>query len=89
MRAGPARSTNIRSVTAGQCGLGSDASMTPKRDPIVSTGRWKSWTTAVPRISATNGEGILVEIRGHWVRISRVPAESAAVAMLPVPKCWP
>ena len=58
-------------VIAGSLGRRSVASMAPNRVPMVSTGIWSSWTTAVVTISATNGLGTRRFRYGHPTMIAR------------------
>src|SRR5881398_1669263 len=59
-------------VIAGSLGRRSVASMAPNRVPMVSTGIWSSWTTAVVTISATNGLGTRRFRYGHHAEAEEI-----------------
>ena len=63
VNAGPTSPVSCETVRCGSCGCGMAALSSPKRAPIVSTGRCIALTTTVVTISATNGPGILCDPR--------------------------
>jgi len=46
-------------VTSGICGMGMLACSSPKREPMVATGRWKKATASAPATTATRKPGTL------------------------------
>lgn len=69
--------TNARTIATDSCGnwgAGRDASIAPKREPIVSTGQPRSCTSAVVAMSATKGAGSRRLIFGHPIRMVSVMA---------------
>ena len=72
VNAGAARVVSIASVTWGSAGRGRPASMTPKRVPIVSTGRCSARTSTVVTIRATNGPGMRRSTLGHTRIMTKV-----------------
>ncbi len=72
VNAGPASDATSGSVTCGSEGCGRPAWIAPNRRAIVSTGRWKSWTSTVVTMSATNGPGMRRSSLGHTRMIVKV-----------------
>ena len=86
VNAGAARVVSIGSVTWGSVGRGSPASITPKRLPIVSTGRCSRRTSTVVTIKATNGPGTRRAILGHTRMITKVATATSSAQGLRVSK---
>ena len=68
---------------------GSPDGMPPKREPIVSTERWRKRTASVPRTSATMAPGTERAHRWQASTTSRAPTPSAATVGENVPSARP
>ncbi len=88
VKAGATKPRMVSHDVLGRLGLGSDAWISPNRSPIVSTGRWKSCTSAVMATSATKGAGIRRLSRGHSRMIANEASETPAAVQLTAPACW-
>ena len=85
--AGPTSSRRSPNESDGSTGEGSVAGIAPKRLPIVSTGRARSWAPAVAARSATSGAGTRWLTRGQSPRIARVNSVMPTAYGLKVPAC--
>ncbi len=79
MKAGPRSGCSWASEMDGHVGLGRPDGMTPKREPMVSTGSWRSCTSAVTAKMATMEPGKRRLMLGQMAMMSSDSADNAMV----------